>query len=456
MKAEFRPSTLVSIKLLPKKQVLHRSRDVALAVRKLQINEVNHRISRINDGRHWVNQLKEQVTQAQLTEIAALIGDTTHKAMRFDLATLAKYIKEHENSSLGSGLHWGELTVLDRSAWRRVFEAEKAFVERAYLGDGPSMYYSRPYNLGLRARANPLNSVPTAMEYEQSGEIDRTRIVTFDPAPSSVSAWMPDKVQWYKEILTQTEDILGINSKIHYPMLEGGQIYVAARDLLLAGYRHHAFDGGSWEAVVGEVTRGPMNIYSTQFGDLNVLPSGITFTSLLGTILSLIAMKRWGQPDQTEYIILGDDINVFSKKGLERFSEAGDLVAYQPEDSATEFVLGVAYVYDREEPRIQGIKLTVDRADKARHLDWGGLELGTAQEDRGPGSFDETYIGTADERTTALWNGLAHGQFGKGTLLKRLELRKAQEFRGGSEEIHKLALEDYEHLTLEEAEAWMS
>jgi len=438
---ELRDRTIAGIKDLPEQQLIHRSRDIAMAARPLQITEFEHREQRIKDNLKYLDKIRSYISDSQIIEMWDVLLDETLAAYRFDPVYISKYIKEHETSSMGAGYKWGELSGLPTPDWKQIYDHSYAWMDQLSARRYDKLYLQVPFLLGMRSRANALDHVSGHMHIENRN--DRSRVVMFRSCLSMPGVFMPDKLSWYKRILHTVEEVCGSSKKIHYPMLEGGQVYQIVSDLLHDGYTHYAYDGGSWESVVGETFKGIMNPFLTTVGSLMTLPSGIYATSALGTMLSVIVASRMMSGDD-EAVILGDDINIFSKRDCSRLGQ-GDLVAYQKEDSDVRFVLGVAYKWDSDAPRVCGFKCTTDRADKSIHL---GID-----ED---GLIKEKNKGSADERTTELWNGLYHGQFGYQTLLESLKRTLAAEFRGGSEMIHKMAEEGYKNVTLEEAEGWMA
>jgi len=436
---KFREGTLHALKSCPKEQLLHRSRSVALAARPLQLNEFTRRVGRMRENKRYVNLLKSSISQQQREHIYSLVHDATMIYFAFNMDYIRKYIKEHRTSSTGVGVRWNELEMLTPSDWRDLYEMERGILRN--IASSPGSYNSRKYNLGIRARSNELPYLPTSDDYSLVQEVDRSRIVMFMLPTSVMSLFIPDKTAWYTMILKEVEDLLGINYEVHYPMVEGGQVYVHASDYLQDGYKQYAYDGGNWESVVGEMLSPDFRPYMTQFEEQDTLPSGISFTSLLGTICMLAASRLYAKPGD-KVIMLGDDLNIYTKRHIET-PNLGSLIELQAEDSRYNFMLGLAYKWDPIRPRLVGLKLTTDRADKVVPMHFG-VE----------GYADDILYGSADERTTAIWLGMYHGAFAGSSLIDRLKGVPAERFRGGSEEIHRLAEDEYKELSLDDAMAW--
>jgi hypothetical protein len=436
-----RPETVIALRDLSYQQLNLRSRDIALGARPLQTREFDHRQKRIKDNSKYLDTIRAMLTVGVVKEMWDVLLDATLDAYQFDPTYIGKYIKEHQTSSTGTGYKWGELSDLAVDDWKLIYDESKAWMEQLSVARYDQKYLQLPYLLGMRARSNLIDKIALTDEMLLQGTLNRSRIVMYRAALSMPGVFMPDKTSWYRTILGACERAVHASHKIHYPMIEGGQVYQVVSDLLNKGMEHYAYDGGSWESVVGEVFKGPMNPMLTQLGDLSALPSGIYATSALGTMLSLVVANKMMSSDD-EAVLLGDDINIFSKQDRTGL-DLGDLIAYQADDSDIRFVLGVAYKWDTNAPRIVGFKCTTDRADKSIHLsiDESGI-------------IHEQVKGKADQRTVALWHGLYHGQFGYQTLLEALKRTVPAEFRGGSEIIHKMAEEGYKDVSLEEAEGW--
>jgi len=287
------------------------------------------------------------------------------KRFDFNIDHIRKYIKDHEKSSIASGLKWGQLPD-DESFWRPIYNEVKGFFEeKVFSGES----FNTPFNFGARARQDQ-QVVKDQVFYDL--EVTRTRIVMFHPALSSVFAFIPDKTGFYREAIDGALDALEINDHVMTPLTDGGEVYGAAADALhnnedvviVLGddcniYRNgeqFAFDGVNWETQVGTLLGEPFHGSKTYFGGMHHVPSGVFDTSLDDTLATLWVYSML--PEMKE------------GKGIPGIMER------ELEDEKCNFMLGMNYQQDPNHPRLQGLKLTVDKADAAEILPAGrSLEL---------------------------------------------------------------------------------
>jgi len=204
----------------------------------------------------------------------------------------------------------------------------------------------------------------------------------------------------------------------------GGAIYTKARDYFQeAPSAFHAVDGTAWEAMTGALLGKVFQAFWVRVGPLNILPSGITFTSMFDTIANLIVNRNL----TGRLLALGDDMNYWGKENLNRIYSEED-----PTDTRTGYILGTAsgpvvkggrqYV---NQPRLEGLRPMLDRKGKMISIRMpfpGGF---TPFERRRP----------YDPRIVATYWGLYKGWFGERTLLESLEGIQPGEFISPGEEI---------------------
>jgi hypothetical protein len=441
MKIKWRPETWSLMKTLPDKQVFHRSRDIAAAFSFLQVNEFAHQVNKTRQEKRYVDQLSGLLKPSQWEQLADVMFDETLKNMKFSMDKIQHYIAEHKNSSTGLGFKWQALEILDTTDWKLIFEAIKGWCEYAFSEEHRHMYYPESYRVGRRARSNALTPPLTNPQYVRASK-NRDRRVMFRFRWSVISAFLSDKVAWYKNVFEEAIRLAGTSAEYHFPMLEGGKVYEVMAESLNEGYKHYAYDGGAWEQVCGAAMGPAYNVVMTQLEEFNSLPSGSIFTSMIGTLMNIISTKLTAGPN-TRYILLGDDQNKLDKRD-DQTKSWGSILEYQQADSEVMFVLGLAFLWDYFKPRLCGLKATIDNADHMMPM----------MVDRSSMTFEHQMEGKADERLTALWNGMYTGYIGDHTIYDRMVQRTAEQSRAGSETIVKLAEDEYATMSLDRATAW--
>uniref|UniRef100_A0A2V0RH22 Uncharacterized protein n=1 Tax=viral metagenome TaxID=1070528 RepID=A0A2V0RH22_9ZZZZ len=392
---------------LPSLQITHRSRPAGLMSSRLQMNELNRRVNRAVENKSTLDSISLPHNIAE--EINSIKRNALMSRLKLDKPTLDKYIKEHEDSSIVSGVKWSSLEPMDNSFWSEYFNIIKGNAEEHFFsGDS----YNKPFNFGARQRADQ-SVYPDQIHYDL--EVTRTRIVMFTPALSSVFAFVPDKIGFYREVIEGAMDVMEINDHLITPMTHGGEVYGAASEGVLGNEdvvimlgddcnifkkgEQFAFDGVNWETQVGSILGEPFHGSKTYFGGMYHVPSGVYDTSLDDTLATMWVYS------QNDSMRKGEDI-----PGIMEREEM---------DEACNFMLGMAYAYDPLKPRLQGLKLTQDKAGPgvAVPLPPGrNLELVSKK------PMDE------QER----WYYGYHGTTPTGgTLLDFLEKIKPEDFRGG-------------------------
>jgi len=331
------------------------------------------------------------------------------KRLTIDKTYLAKYIKEHEDSSIVSGVKWSSLTEMDDSFWSEYFNVMKTHAEENFFsGDS----YNKPFNFGARQRADQ-SVYPEQIHYDL--EVTRTRVVMFTPALSSVFAFVPDKVGFYREVIEGVMDVMEINDHLITPMTHGGEVYGAASEALQGNEdsviilgddcnifrkgEQFAFDGVNWETQAGTILGEPFHGSKTYFGGIYHVPSGVYDTTLDDSIATMWVFSQ--HPDMK------------TGTGIPGIMQREEM------DEACNFMLGMAYAYDPLKPRLQGLKLTQDKSG-----------LGVAQPLPAGRNLELVSKKPLDEQER--WYYGYHGTTPSGgTLLDFLEKIKPEDFRGG-------------------------
>jgi hypothetical protein len=411
-------------------QILHRSRQVALAASQLRVFTLDKRNDRMRRHASILDNLA--IPDRVQTDLLKLLDDTI--VFKYDPAYLYTFLKEHEKAGVGRGLKWGMLYESSRSQW---LEAMTLVDEIKYhlFNDWVGYYMNRPMWSGLRQKnKNPVLSKAKGMGksiYTFDGSINETRIVNYTASLSSWNAWMPGKEGMYAKIITEVLDMVDLGIQVVTPLIQGGHVYTVVRDALANGMYHTPYDMGSSEAVVGALLRRKFSQFFTPVQEWDILTSGIGLTTILTMVVSLLVIKAaFGQQLHKEDLLclFGDDWNFLTKKPL-KDPGLGEIAEIDPLDRNQNFVLGVAFKPDIEAPRADGIKLTADRGDKAIGVD---LSSPTTREIKGHASYEESET----------WYGLYHGVVSKTqTLLQALEnaLPQEWELRGPGARVQALA-----------------
>jgi len=409
-------------KLIDPQQVWHRSRDVAVAVDALRINEMDNRIQRATE---WYDDYhKFGLSDRESYEVGFIIRDETKKALRLNYEWINDYIREHIRSSLGGGgFKWRQALDMTRTEWAQVLDIVKENSET--MVTHPDWYVSNVPETGERSRANALQY---AQRYTQ-GKIDRTRVIMFGNYMSLWTVFIPDKASWYTKVLAKVEDVIKPSGECYYPYTEGGLIYKRFSDMHLSKLPYHAYDAKTWDAGVGIILGKWVNCYLAPIGRIPQLPSGESHTSMIGTVGSVCATRKLPGVK----IILGDDIAHFGTSTM-----SAKLLECSPEDTKYKFNLGVSYWHDPLEPRISGFKVTKDRSKDMKAIQTQEFGITKA-------AFGAKHPATQ----RALHSGLYLGRFGSGTLLELIQNIPAGEFMSPSE-----LLENIVETKVEDAFLW--
>jgi hypothetical protein len=391
---------------LPDRQITWRSRPMGVMSNRLQLNELNRRVTNAKQNTDLLDSISLPASISE--EILSIKKNALMKRMTLDSDNLQKYIKEHEDSSIIPRVKWGMLPDVkdDMSFWKGFYDNIKANFDEHVWTEA----FNDPFNFGSRQRV-PDDVFRNEIHYD--AEIDRTRIVMFTPALSSVFAFVPDKVGFYREVIEGALDVFEINEQFITPMTHGGEVYGAASEALHDGTNtviclgddvnifkngtQYAYDGVNWETQVGTILGKPFHGTKTYFGGMYHVPSGVFDTSLDDTLASMWVYS------QSEEMKKGDNMTGIMER--------------EKMDEDVNFMLGLAYNYDPLVPRLQGLKLTQDKADAAVPLPTGrNLEIVKRWKDDEAERWYLGYHGTTPSG---------------GTLLDFLQRIKPEDFKGG-------------------------
>jgi hypothetical protein len=398
LRVEWREVAKWLFRTIPSWQVTHRSRTAVIAASPLRVPEDMKRNARVMD---WMPTFSEFSLDDSASEtVYDLVLGKTLEYLDFNKQWISHYITEHEASSMGGGFHWRDTFSMSEDQWRKVFDLTVEFVEK--LRANPGKFLNIQYNSGLRARS------PSADNFSDvyTGIIDRSRIINFHAALSIWNVFLPNKKDWYADILHEVESLFSVTPTIHYPFTEGGGIYLTVSELFHSDLNFKAMDGKSWDGSVGVILGNafkPLLLYSH---GLYTLGSGIALTSLLGTIANVIVNRK----REGEMVILGDDMNYWFKR------ETRINVPWIEEeigDTRSRSILGAAF-FDPDKPVTTGLKVMSDRADKAKPLNL------TDRMGMIPVSVKR------DPREVSIWAGMYLGWYGDDTLINQLKRTKLE------------------------------
>lgn len=393
-------------KLVDPQQIWHRSRDVAVAVDVLRINEMEHRL---NQAREWYTEYKRYALSDRLShEVSQIIREETRRALRLNYEWILQYIREHQTSSLGGmGYKWRNALIISRNEWSQILDMLKTNTE--IMDEHPNYYVANRPRSGERSRANQIQQILS----KYSGLINRTRIILFGIYMSLWTVFIPDKAAWYISVLEKVIDAINPEGEYYYPYVEGGKIYRRFSDLHQTGLPYSAYDAKAWDTGVGIIMGQWINCYLCPMGGIPQLPSGESHTSMIGTVGATCATRKLPGIK----VILGDDIAYFGTSAM-----STPWLEKDPMDTRFKFNLGVSYWHDPMAPRITGFKLTKDRSKDMKNLPTQEFTEHTA-----------VFGSTRQMQQRALHAGLYLGRFGPGTLLEQIEQIPPGDFMSPSE-----------------------
>jgi len=354
-------------------QITHRGRVATIGSTLLLQNEWDIRIEKLKAAKAAVPAAK--LTDADSKALSEQFAATVLKHLVLDPKLVEKYKSTHAKSSAVPGIKWADTPPGDDEIWRELFSWIVSFHEDWAEGKLYGMLMNRPLWSGLRARnksAIERHDLPEFVKF--SSEDKRSRTVNFWIGLSSVGMFVRDKHALYRDLLAIEAQMfttpLGGGRSIS-PLVEGGDVYLQVAEHLkdkirepliveLGDDRNEIMDGeirpydmAGCEAITGD-TLGP-GFYPvlTSAGGFAQLGSGVYCTSILD-MYTTRAFRR----------ALGFGV------------QQSDSLEWQQADYKVQFLLGMRYKEDPFRPRLQGMKLTGDSADKAVSLQPGrSIEL---------------------------------------------------------------------------------
>jgi len=391
-------------------QISNRSRDVAIADPHLQPVELDHRIAVVLESLPSYGKVKASPSQSRRLYEAVL--HNTLKFMHYSPEWKNEYIKDHIGSSMGEGIQWVRAREVQDNEWLDLLSIHRDNINN--MIEHPGYGNALRFFTGIRSRPNSLPGFRNTYH----GTIERSRIIGFHPALSQWTVFIQQKAAWYKAILEETEEIMGVQGEYIYPYTVGGQVYLKFAALLEDKLPFQAYDGKAWEASIPQILGSDFNPFLFKTGPISQLPSGITVTSLLDTMASIVTTSR----HKGKFVILGDDVNYFGYDDLSTPFEA-----YQPEDTKHRYFLGMVYDPVVNMPRITGFKVTQDNASKR-------IPFPTSQVEQ----EDDFTLESRDARDRVVHAGLYLGHVGEGTLLTAVSKIDPNVFASPQENIQRV------------------
>lgn len=388
----FRPELQDLYEILDNGQILHRSRQVALAAGPLRAFTLDKRNNRLRNNRDALKKIEMPVKQQ--ADLLKLMGDELTFA--YNPSHIIEFLNEHEKAGVGRGLKWGMLKETGRSEWLQAKSVAEEVRDHLF-SDYSGKYMNRPLWSGLRAKNT--TQVPSRDKFLHTdkkamlmqGSITETRIVNYTAQLSVWGVFLTQKAHKYAKILTELADTWDLPFHVTSPLISGGLIYPFVDGLFRDGYNHYPYDGGSWESVVGATLSKGFSQFFTPIQEWDTLPSGIAITSLIDTVLSLWAVNEcFALGGDDTLVVLGDDWNIFSKRAV-KDPGLGELGELDAGDQARRFALGLSFL--GEKPRVQGLKFTSDRSDKSI-----GINLSRP--------YEKEQVGHATQKEVELWHDL--------------------------------------------------
>lgn len=340
-----------------------RSRGVTLASSALRKNELDRRIGRRIEFDQYVNKVAEAAEgkfDQLLEQRRALIEQYS------GLSDVDKYVSEHRRSSIMPGIKWADLEPgldeMREDLFTLVYENAVNMPE--------GQYFAHAFNQGLRSRALPLSEAETQYDGEivtMKGIIQRTRIIMFHPALSMTNLIIENKPAYYREWVNWAKDVLGIQSDVYSPLVDGGMVYKIASDQLGKGLIHKALDGVNHESNVITILGKSSYAFGTGLKGQIHLPSGIAETSLYGLLVTLVYLSELEKIiGPCVCVVLGDDLNLFLTEAQvsaldSSYLISGGILKEDEDDSKMNYMLGL--VIDPDRQGLIGFKFMQDDAE---------------------------------------------------------------------------------------------
>jgi hypothetical protein len=266
-----------------------RPRQIALAYRPLQINEINRRIGFVAANSQLLDSIG-MANQHLIRDAADELDRITIEGMEFNLSTVAEFIKEGEREevSLTAGIHYG-IIPLEETYWEPVYDAALRYLETPNTGE---YWFAVPYNLGARARN--VSIIPGVLD-EYVGCVKRTRLVLFEMGPSTINAFSKDHKERDSNYERYLDDVINEDWEVISPAKNGTAMYEEiAKYLIDEPGRHELipYDGSAWESNAGYLLRKSFSKGMTVLKQFPTIASGEYGTKQKGTLGMRLLFKN--------------------------------------------------------------------------------------------------------------------------------------------------------------------
>ena len=361
-------------KRLPLKQRNHRSRDLAMAWPRLVKNELVIRSHKAKAMAKFIEQYR--LDDDTSYQIAMIILQRTKEFMVKNYRWFHKYAQAHKNSSILPGYKWSQFyNDADASVVQHLFDTLCENIENmiAY----PDWCNGTEWNVGLRTRPMGLeHSAWRAGSIQTSHIKERDRAIAFDPSMNMYTAFIPDKVRFYAKVYDDVDQVLDVGAPIALPHIMGGAVYAVADEYHGSRHEYHALDARSWDAVVLPLLGKYMGIFGAQILQILQMMSGMTWTSLIGTIGTLVLAQF--VKGLRMAIALGDDLCTWGAH------DWPSLLEESPLDTYFGYVLGLGYP-----SQLVGLRFSVDTAAKMESRPFrAGTNVGSVEREYDPATSE--------------------------------------------------------------------
>jgi hypothetical protein len=258
----------------------------------------------------------------------------------------------------------------------------------------------------------------------------------FHPAFSMMNVFIPDKVRMYDYLIAESSKIINPSCEIQSPLVTGGDVYANAVSWF-NDYEFGPHDGVNWEVAAAELLGPAFHPMAMVIDGFRTEASGRWDTSAVNTVSTMLVGERTGIFQKAEVAaVMGDDCNAWGK--TKPIVNTPALMEHQPEDDEVGFLLGLAYKLG-DDPRICGVKLTMDNAQKM--IPFSLMEDGVT---------DVQDQSRHSEQERSAWIGMYEGYLGNKTMIEALSAVKAERYKGPGQLIQEIFEEEADERTRSE------